>query len=127
MTTFLKSLSVFLLTYQLIGFSSAFAHPGHDHVLTEKQAILRGKAVVSSLIRKEELVKGEQLDESWEQATDSATCKETPEYYLIAFDNPAADKTLYILLTSAGRYLRANFDGQFADLTFSPYPVQRCS
>lgn len=56
-----------------------------------------------------------------------ALIKETPEFYLIAFDNRQVGKTLYILLTSAGKYLRANFDGQFADLTFSPYPVQSCS
>jgi len=61
------------------------------------------------------------------QATDSATCKETPELYLISFDKQEAGKTLYILLTSAGKYLRANFDGQFADLTFSPYAVQSCN
>ena len=127
MTTILKLLSIFLLACQLLGPGIAVAHPGHDHVLTEKQAILRGKAVVSSLVRKEKPVNGEILDESWIQATDTATCKETPEYYLIAVDNRTARKTLYLLLTSAGKYLRANFDGQFADLTFSAYPVQSCS
>lgn len=95
-------------------------------MLTKKLAILRGKAIVSYLIRKEELINGEKLDESWEQVTDFATCKETPEFYLISFDNHAAGKSIYLLLTASGKYLRANFDGQFADLTFSPYPVQSC-
>jgi hypothetical protein len=124
---FIRTTSIFAICLQLLAGASAIAHPGHEHVLTEKLAILRGKAVVSSLIRKEEPVNGEILDESWQRVTDSAACRETPEYYLIAFDNRQAGKTLYILLTSAGKYLRANFDGQFADLIFSPYPVQSCS
>ena len=126
MTTIFRSVSIVLPAGQLFGSGSSFAHPGHEHVLTEKLAVLRGKAVVSSLIRKKELIRGETLDESWEQVTDSATCMETPENFLIAFENRQVGKTLYILLTSTGKYLRANFDGQFADLTFSPYPVQSC-
>ncbi len=127
MKLIIKVISILLLTIQCCACNDAMAHPGHDHVLNEKQAISRGKVIVSSLIRKEEIIEGERINESWNQATNSATCKETPEYYLIAFDNRAAGKTLYILLTSAGKYLRANFDGQFADLIFSPYPVQSCS
>jgi len=127
MTTILKSLSSLLLACQLFGPGIAIAHPGHEHVLNEKQAILRGEAVVSSLVRKEQPVKGVILDESWIQATATVTCKETPEYFLIAVDNRNARKTLYLLLTSAGKYSRANFDGLFADLTFSPYPIQSCN
>ena len=96
-------------------------------MLNEKLAIIRGKAVVSSLVGEQEPVNGEILDESWVRATGNASCRETPEYYLIAFHNRLADKTLYILLTSAGKYLRANFDGHFADLAFSSYPVLSCS
>lgn len=126
MKALVKTTSIFVFCLQFLAGGSVVAHPGHEHVLTEKQAILRGRAIVSSLIRKEELIKGEKLDQSWEQVTDSATCKETPEFYLISFDNRAARKSIYILLTSTGKYLRANFDGHFADLTFSPYPPQSC-
>lgn len=106
---------------------AAVAHPGHENVLSTEQAILRGKAIVRSLVDKGESLNGEKLDAVWLQATDFAGCKETPEYYVIAFDNRTAGKTLYILLSVVGKYLRANFDGQFADLTFSTYPVQSCS
>lgn len=123
----IRLISIFVICLSLGVAGSAAAHPGHDHVLSEKLAILRGKAVVASLVRKQEPVKGEILDESWMQATRNASCKETPEYYLIAFDNRAAGKILYVLLTSAGKYLRANFDGHFADLAFSSYPVLSCS
>jgi hypothetical protein len=87
------------------------AHPGHDHVLTEKLTIMRGKAVVSSLVRIEQAVRGEVLDASWLEATANSSCKETPGYYLIAFANRVAGMTLYVLLTSAGKYLRSSFDG----------------
>ncbi len=90
-------------------------------------AIPRARAVVSSLLEEQKSITGELLDESWKQAANTATCNETPEYYRISFDNRAVGKTLYILLTSAGKYLRANFDGQFADLIFSPYPVPSCA
>ena len=126
MNSIAKKLSTIVICLQCLVIGSAMAHPGHDHVLTDKQAVLRGKAVISSLISQEDLVAGETLDESWKQATDSATCKEIPEFYLISFDNQHARKTLYILLTAAGKYLRANFDGHFAELTFSPYPLQSC-
>lgn len=106
--------------------SNAFAHPGHEHELTKEQAILRAKAIVTSLVESQKSVSGEKLDESWIEATKNATCRETPELYLISFNNHAAGKDLYLLLSSAGKYLRANFDGVFADLTFSPYPVFDC-
>lgn len=126
MKSIIKAISILLLAFQWFAANGVMAHPGHDHELTKEQAILRARAVVSSLLEKQKSITGELLDESWKQATDTATCEETPEYYLISFDNRQVGKTLYVLLTSAGKYLRANFDGQFADLIFSPYPVQSC-
>ncbi len=116
----------FLFCLQFLFVADVLSHPGHDHELTEKQAILRGKAVLRSLVRKQEPVKDEILDESWLEATNIVTCSDTPEYYLISFDNRTAGKRLYILLSSAGKYLRSNFDGQFAELIFSSYPVFAC-
>ena len=103
------------------------AHPGHENVLSTKQVLMRGRAVVSSLVRKEQQVDGVVLDDTWNQASDTATCRETHEHYLIAIDNRDAGKTLYLLFSVAGKYLRANFDGQFADITFSPYPLRDCT
>lgn len=116
----------FVICLHLAVATGAAAHPGHENVLSTKQAILRGKAVVRSLVRNGESIKGQILDQSWLQATDFVDCKETPEYYLIAFDNAPMEKSLYILLTVTGKYLRANFDGHFADLAFSSYPVLGC-
>ena len=103
------------------------AHPGHENVLSMTHAIMRGEAIVRSLIDKGESLNGKKLDKNWLQATDNASCKETPEYYLISFDNREAGKTLYILLSGACKYRRANGEGQLADLTFSPYPLQSCN
>ena len=121
-----KTFSICLVAFHLIVFTDTSAHEGHDHELTKEQVILRATAVVSSLVKKQESVSGEVLDESWIEATNGITCKDTPEFYLIAVNNRAAGKTLYLLLTSVGKYLRSNFDGHFADLTFSPYPLQSC-
>lgn len=117
-----------LLALALVAASgSAGAHPGHDDHLTTRQAILRGKAILSHRIRELQPIGGEVLDRSWVQTTDNATCNATLEYYLIAFDNRPMGKTLYILLTGAGKLLRANFDGRFAELTFSSFPLQPCA
>lgn len=122
----LKTIAIFLLACRLIVINNAFAHPDHDHVLNKEQAILRAASVVESLVVKGKSIEGEKLDDSWKQATMSGACKKPPEYFLISFSNRTAGKVLYVLLTISGKYLRANFDGDFADLTFSPYPVQRC-
>ena len=126
MNSILKTLLIFLLAFQLIVFTDTSAHEGHDHEASKEQAIARAASVVASIVDGEKSIEGETLDESWKQATKAATCKETPQFYLISFNNRAAGRTLYLLLTSAGKYMRANFDGHFADLTFSPYPVQSC-
>lgn len=126
MNSILKTFSISLLAFLLIVFTNTSAHEGHDHELSKEQAIARAASAVASIVDKVELIEGELLDDGWKQATNAATCKETPQFYLISFNNRTAGKTLYLLLTSAGRYMRANFDGHFADLTFSPYPLQSC-
>ena len=122
----LMTISIFLLACQLIVINNAFAHPGHDHVLNTEQAILRAASIVESIVEKGKLIKGEKLDDSWKQATMSGACKKTPEYFLISFNNRTAGKVLYLMLTISGKYMRANFDGNFAELIFSSYPVQSC-
>lgn len=125
-----KNFSFLLLTVAcvLTGiFADVPAHPGHENVLSTKQAILRGKAIVRSLVRKSEKIEDIKLDEGWLNATENVDCRETHEYYLIAFDNHATDTTLYVLLTTAGKYLRSNFDGHFVDVAASPYPLEECS
>lgn len=122
----LKALSIVLLAFQWCGSGSASAHPGHEHVLTKEEALSRAATVVLSLVDKHKKIAGEILDDSWIMAADSATCEGTPDFYRIAVNNRQAGKTLYLLLTSTGKYLRANFDGHFADLTFSPYPLYSC-
>jgi len=125
-TSTLNNLFIVLLVIHCFATYEVMAHPGHDHELTKEQAILRGSAVVSSMVDESTLVNGEVLGDSWKQASESATCKETPEFYLITIANRNVEKTIYILLTSTGKYLRANFDGHFADLLFSSYPVMDC-
>jgi hypothetical protein len=126
MNTISKSFSIFLFAFQLIVFTDTLAHEGHDHELSKEQAIERAASAVAAIVDGERAIEGGTLDDSWKQAANTATCKETPQFYLISFHNRAAGRTLYVLLTSVGKYMRANFDGHFADLVFSPYPLQSC-
>ena len=107
--------------------ATGFAHPGHDDALTTLQAVMRGKAVVRSLVEKGEPINGEVLDESWNEINGRARCLATPLYYLISLENLSAGKTLYILLDHGGRYRRARFDDGFAELKFSSFPVFPCN
>ena len=122
----LKASLFVILAVHWSGSDGAFAHPGHDHVLTTEEAISRAATVILSLVDKKKKIAGATLDESWISAADSATCKKNADFYLIAVSNPRERKILYLLITSTGKYLRANFDGTFADLTFSPYPLHSC-
>jgi hypothetical protein len=61
---------------------------------------------VATIVDKEQLVEGEKLDTSWKQVTASGKCRENAEHYLISFDNRAAAKSLYVLLSITGAYKR---------------------
>jgi len=122
----LKTAPIFLLGFHLVVLNYVFAHPGHDHVLNKEEAISKAASVVESLVKKGKSIQGENLDGSWKQVATSGTCKKNPEYFLISFNNRSAGNVLYVMLTISGKYVRANFDGHFAELMFSPYPVRSC-
>ncbi len=107
--------------------ASGFAHPGHEDALTTLQAIWRGKAAIRWLVAKKRPVDGELLDESWNEIDGSGTCSATPLYYLVSLDNPAKDKTLYLLMNHSGGFMRARFNADFAELRFTAsFPMVDC-
>ena len=110
----------------LLTFATGLAHPGHADALTTRQAVMRGKAIARSLIKKGEKVNGELLDESWNNIDGRTSCTATPLYYLISLENLSARKTLYLLLEHSGRFRRARFDAGFAELKFSSFPLVDC-
>ena len=110
----------------LLLFTTGLAHPGHEGSLSTMQAVLRGKAIVRSLIARGELVDGVLLHESWNDPRGPTSCTATPMFYLVSLENYAVGKTLYLLLNHSGRFLRARFDADFAELKFAPFPLVDC-
>ncbi len=106
--------------------SGALAHPGHEDALTTQQAVMRGKAIIRSLIRDGKPVEGELLDENWNDINGRASCAATPLYYLISLENRFEGRTLHLLLDHSGRFRRARFDAGFAELRFSSFPLLDC-
>ena len=102
------------------------AHPGHHDGLTTKQAVIRGKAIVRSLVENGETVNGELLDESWNNIDGHANCAATPEYYLISLENRSKGKTVHLLLDRGGKFLHARFDESFDELDSSSFPLPGC-
>ena len=110
----------------LLVFSTGFAHPGHDDALTKVQAVAIAKAAVLRLIKSGKPVSGVVLSESWKEIDGNPKCSSTPIYYLVSLDNYSEAKTLHVLLNHSGRFLRARFDKDFAELKFSSFPVFKC-
>ena len=105
---------------------TSLAHPGHEGSLTTAQAVAIAKASVRRLIKDGEEIQGVVLSEDWKEIDGEPKCSATPIYYLISLDNYSEGKTLYVLLNHGGRFLRARFDKNFAELTFSSFPVFKC-
>lgn len=106
--------------------ATSLAHPGHDDALTKEQAVAIAMAAVRRLVEEGRPVEGEVLGETWTEVDGRPKCSATPVYYLISLDNYSEAKTLHVLLNHSGRFMRARFDKNFAELTFSSFPVFAC-
>ncbi|MEM9403905.1 MAG: DUF6488 family protein [Pseudomonadota bacterium] len=104
----------------------AHAHPGHEDALTKVQAVAIAKAAIRRLVADGKPVQGEVLPETWSEIDGYPKCSATPVYYLISLDNYSEGKTIHVLLNHSGRFMRARFDPNFAELTFSSFPVFAC-
>ena len=121
-----KLLDLVLIGLLTVAALEVAAHPGHDDALTERQAVMRGKAIVRNLLKNGTEVQGEVLDSRWEDFSGRETCSASPLYYLVKLENHAAGRTMHILLNHSGKFLRARFDEGFAELIFSNFPMQEC-
>ena len=106
--------------------ATSHGHPGHEDALTKVQAIAIAKAAIRQLVEEGKPVQGEALSEAWNQIDGYPKCSATPVYYLISLDNYSEGKTVHVLLNHSGRFMRARFDKNFAELTFSSFPVFAC-
>ena len=106
--------------------AASLAHPGHEDALTKVQAVAIAKAAVRQLVEDGTAVQGEVLGDAWNEIDGYPKCSATPVYYLISLDNYSEGKTIHVLLNHSGRFMRARFDKNFAELTFSSFPVFAC-
>ena len=97
----------------------AFSGAGHHHgpatPPTNEQIISKSVHDIKVIVDKFELVEGEKLDASWKNVTDKKVHKKSLRYFVTAFTHPEEKRTLYILMTSQGGYLGANFSGNFEE------------
>ncbi|WP_432823014.1 DUF6488 family protein [Trichloromonas sp.] len=113
----MRKIIISLMTLFALSVGSAFAGAGHDHgpITPISQAEASQKAV--GIVAK--IVESGKIDASWaEVKPDVAEKKEYqhgPEW-LVTFTNPKAEdpakQTLYVFLSSGGKYLAANFTGK---------------
>jgi len=95
----------------------AYAGPGHNHdhspPITKEQAIEKATTVVKGLVKKEK------LDATWSKVSSNSCTKLKIKHgfeWKVSFNNSKVkDKekqTLYVFLSSSGKYLAANFTGK---------------
>tara|TARA_R110002167_G_scaffold29817_5_gene99187 strand:+ start:160 stop:516 length:357 start_codon:yes stop_codon:yes gene_type:complete len=104
-------------TLSMLVSSVALSGAGHSHgpvtPPTNQQILSKASDDINMIIDNSELVDGEKLDASWKQVADKKIHKKTLRHYITAFTHPTENKTLYILLNAQGKYLGANFSGNF--------------
>ena len=102
------------------------SHTGYADALTTEQAVLRAKAIVRRLIEDSEEVRGEVLDESWNNIDGRPTCSATPSHYMVSLPNYSDGSSLYVLLDNERHCVRIRFDANFAEIKPVSFPTFPC-
>lgn len=105
---------------------TANAGSGHDHghshgpstQLDDKGALKAANSGLKQLVERKLPVEEIVLDDSWLNLPEESKSisKKGTGYYVVSFKNEAADKTVFILLSSAGDLYDVNFSGEFKGL-----------
>lgn len=116
-----KSCFSFLFFILLFIGQVAFAggdHHSHSHAITDSQALTRGAKVAEKLSQEDIGLPIGQLPESWASvpASNVSIHKKGQGYYIVAVENEAEGKTLFVLMSSHGKPYDANFSGVFPKL-----------
>ena len=110
-------LSICCLGLSLLAPHLALGHENHGTPpLDDTQAIEKATEYTRIIIEKPELVKGLDLDASWQTVTETSIYKKDLRYFIVSLYNASQKKTLYILLDSYGGLHGANYDGTFEGL-----------
>jgi hypothetical protein len=110
-----KLLASTVLAVSLLISQTSFGHGDHaapPPAITEDAALKTASKEVKALITEGKAIEGQQLNKSWEKLTPKLS-KKGEGYYVVALENPAEKKTLYVLLADYGKFWDANFSGKF--------------
>lgn len=86
--------------------------------IDDKGTIAAASKAVDAIIKQKQPVEGAALDAAWSATADAnkKISKKGNGYYVVSFDNKAAGKTLYVLLSHSGELYDANYSGKFEGL-----------
>lgn len=114
-----KLLASTVLAVSLLVSQTTYGHEGGHAApppaITEDAALKTASKEVKALITEGKTIEGQQLNKSWEKLTPKLS-KKGEGYYVVALENPAEKKTLYVLLADYGKFWDANFSGKFEGL-----------
>jgi hypothetical protein len=102
-----------LLTSQL-----AYSHGSHAPVMNEAQIMALGVSAASQFSTQDTGLPIGKLPESWASLKENNVSihKKGRGYYILKIENGADERTLYVLVSNAGRVYDANFTGAFKDI-----------
>ncbi len=113
-----KLLASTVLAVSLLVSQTSYGHGDHaapPPAITEDAALKAASKEVKELIAQSKVIEGQQLNKSWEKLTPKLS-KKGEGYYVVALENSAEKKTLYVLLADYGKFWDANFSGKFEGL-----------
>jgi len=110
---FVFSCIFFLCSTQVYAHGSA----GHGTHVTAKEVVDVATKYVLRLVKKKSLVAGKPLDDSWLTIPTSAKsmAREAAWYYVVQIHHAHKNKTLYLLISKAGKLYRADYQGVFKE------------
>lgn len=111
------NISIFcFLGLVLIVPNMAHSHSNHDEPLNDEQAIIVASKYLEIMVKKSEANNDGKLNSSWTKVMDKIIFKKGLQYFIVSFRNVEKQKTLYLLLSAYGKYIAANFHGNFKNL-----------
>ncbi len=109
------TLRIFGLLASLIFSAQVFAHGSHGAPISDEKAKAVAVSVAHHFAGKDPQLGFGKLSESWATvgAAESQVVTKRDGYFILQVSNPESDKTLFVLMDSAGDVYDANLTGDF--------------
>lgn len=114
----IKTLLFRLVLLLAVHAQSVVAHPGGHGPVSEELAVMIATDIAEQFVSQDPGLGFGKLSASWKNLPQEAkrTHIKGNGYYIIALDNRAKGKTLYVLMSIEGEVYDANFSGEFPGL-----------